>query len=51
MPIPSSKINQDIQRERQKCTFNVKELTNYLDGGSDKTIERKTLGKSLSIIH
>ncbi|CAG4983899.1 unnamed protein product [Colias eurytheme] len=37
----ASKINTDLQRERDNCTFNVKELTNLLDGGPQKTEERK----------
>ncbi|KAF9423218.1 hypothetical protein HW555_001287 [Spodoptera exigua] len=34
-------INKDLIRERAKCTFNVTELTYFLDGGKDKTLERK----------
>ncbi|CAG4983896.1 unnamed protein product [Colias eurytheme] len=36
-----TKINPDLQRERDNCTFNVTELTNLLDGGAQKTEERK----------
>lgn len=36
--------NEDIERERQKCTFNITELTHFLDGGIEKTKERKELG-------
>ncbi|XP_045509521.1 probable peroxisomal acyl-coenzyme A oxidase 1 [Colias croceus] len=36
-----TKINPDLQRERDNCTFNVTELTNLLDGGPQKTEERK----------
>lgn len=49
MPALSSKTCEDIQRERRKCSFNVKELSNYLDGGPEKTAERKRLGKNLNL--
>ena len=39
------KVNEDLVRERAKCTFNVEELTYFLDGGKDKTLERKERGK------
>ncbi|XP_047019172.1 probable peroxisomal acyl-coenzyme A oxidase 1 [Helicoverpa zea] len=35
------KVNEDLVKERAKCTFNVEELTFFLDGGKDKTLERK----------
>ncbi|KAJ8736601.1 hypothetical protein PYW08_007257 [Mythimna loreyi] len=35
------KVNEDLVKERAKCTFNVEELTYFLDGGKDKTLERK----------
>ncbi|XP_026319430.1 probable peroxisomal acyl-coenzyme A oxidase 1 [Hyposmocoma kahamanoa] len=38
----STKVNPDLQRERDKCTFNVTELINLIDGGEDKTAERKS---------
>ncbi|XP_041975385.1 probable peroxisomal acyl-coenzyme A oxidase 1 [Aricia agestis] len=34
-------INKDLQRERDNCTFNVQELICLLDGGAEKTEERK----------
>ncbi|XP_060808800.1 probable peroxisomal acyl-coenzyme A oxidase 1 [Amyelois transitella] len=37
----SAKVNPDLQRERDKCTFNVTELTNLIDGGVQNTEERK----------
>ncbi|KAG6460350.1 hypothetical protein O3G_MSEX011938, partial [Manduca sexta] len=37
------KVNEDIQRERNKCDFNVEELTNYLDGGVEVTRKRREL--------
>ncbi|XP_047519876.1 probable peroxisomal acyl-coenzyme A oxidase 1 [Pieris napi] len=36
-----TKVNTDLQRERDNCTFNITELTNILDGGAQKTAERK----------
>ncbi|XP_054268638.1 probable peroxisomal acyl-coenzyme A oxidase 1 isoform X2 [Macrosteles quadrilineatus] len=41
--MPSSKVNEDIQRERENCSFDVSELTNFLDGGPEKTKERKEM--------
>jgi len=38
------KVNEDLQKERLKCTFNTEELTNFLDGGADKTLNRRNLG-------
>ncbi|CAK1544436.1 unnamed protein product [Leptosia nina] len=35
------KINEDLQRERDKCSFNITELTTLIDGGPDKTEARK----------
>ncbi|XP_026758677.2 probable peroxisomal acyl-coenzyme A oxidase 1 [Galleria mellonella] len=37
----NTKVNPDLQRERDKCTFNVTELINLIDGGVQKTEERK----------
>ncbi|KAK9505625.1 hypothetical protein O3M35_009632 [Rhynocoris fuscipes] len=37
------KVNEDLQRERNKGTFNPEELTNLLDGGAEKTKERREL--------
>ncbi|CAG9855181.1 unnamed protein product [Phyllotreta striolata] len=34
------KVNPDLLRERNKCTFDRLELTHLLDGGADKTEER-----------
>lgn len=38
----STKINPDLLKERSKCTFEPKELTHFLDGGEQKTLERKS---------
>lgn len=37
-------INADLLKERQRCTFNTLELTHLLDGGEEKTKERKNRG-------
>ncbi|XP_022915165.2 acyl-coenzyme A oxidase 1 [Onthophagus taurus] len=34
-------MNEDLRRERERCTFNPQELTHLLDGGKEKTEERK----------
>ncbi|KAF2885800.1 hypothetical protein ILUMI_20383 [Ignelater luminosus] len=34
-------VNADLLKERQTCTFNTSELTYLLDGGEEKTNERK----------
>lgn len=39
------KCNEDIERERKKCSFDPLELTYLLDGGHEKTRERKERGK------
>lgn len=39
-----STINKDLQRERKKCTFKPEELTHFLDGGIQKTIDRRESG-------
>ncbi|KAI5753506.1 hypothetical protein M8J77_000787 [Diaphorina citri] len=40
--IPST-VNVDLANERKKCTFNPVELTYFLDGGEEKTRERREL--------
>lgn len=40
------KVNEDLQRERDKCTFDVNELTFLYDGGEEKTIQRRSRGES-----
>jgi hypothetical protein len=39
------KCNEDIERERKTCSFDPLELTHLLDGGPEKTRERKERGK------
>ncbi|KAK9889088.1 hypothetical protein WA026_004361 [Henosepilachna vigintioctopunctata] len=41
MTTNNNKINADLLKERAKCTFNPKELTHFLDGSEQKTLERK----------
>lgn len=41
------KVNEDLQRERESGTFNTEELTNLLDGGKEKTQERRELGEKI----
>lgn len=44
-----TKVNPDLQRERDKCSFNITELTNLLDGGAAMTEERRRRGNYSSI--
>lgn len=37
--------NPDLKKERQNCPFNKEEITFLLDGGKEKTDERRQLGK------
>ncbi|GJQ68204.1 hypothetical protein Trydic_g10752 [Trypoxylus dichotomus] len=39
--MPSVKINEDLRKEREKCSFDPIELTYLIDGGKEKTAERK----------
>ncbi|XP_045524900.1 probable peroxisomal acyl-coenzyme A oxidase 1 [Pieris brassicae] len=41
------KINEDLQRERDKCTFKIAELTTLIDGGRDRTDARREREKVL----
>ena len=43
--IPFKDVNADLARERKSASFNVQELTHFIDGGSDRTKRRKELGK------
>lgn len=38
-------MNEDLKGERKKCSFNVEELTNFLDGGANFTESRRNMGK------
>jgi hypothetical protein len=46
-PVVPGKVNEDLQRERQKCSFDNLELTHYLDGGVEKYKDRKERGQNL----
>ena len=37
-------INPDLQEERDRSSFNVTELTHFIDGGIEKTRKRKKIG-------
>ena len=39
-----TKINEDLQREREKCIFDPEELTHLLDGNATKTAQRRETG-------
>lgn len=41
----NDQVNEDLQRERSKCNFNVEEITHYLDGGADATNKRRDIGE------
>ncbi|KAI5632452.1 acyl-CoA oxidase domain-containing protein [Phthorimaea operculella] len=44
------KVNEDLQKERNRCSFNVEELTNFIDGSAKETADRrKSENKILSI--
>jgi len=44
------KCNEDLERERRKCSFDPLELTHLLDGSSEKTRERKERGKWIKML-
>lgn len=48
--IPST-INADLTSERKKSTFDPLELTHFLDGGEEKTKERRDLGMHLILMY
>ncbi|CAH2049995.1 unnamed protein product, partial [Iphiclides podalirius] len=39
----AKKVNEDLQRERARCDFNIEELTNFLDWGPQYTDRRRKL--------
>lgn len=41
-------VNEDLRKERKTYTFNLEELTYFLDGGVEKTEKRRKLGKHYS---
>lgn len=46
----SKPVNEDLAKERRSCTFNIEEVTNILDGGKDKTLQRKKIGNCFYIL-
>jgi len=40
----NQKVNEDLHKEREMCTFNLEELTNFLDNGVKNTEKRRKLG-------
>lgn len=38
------KVNEDLRRERTTCTFNLEELTHFINDGAKNTERRKNLG-------
>lgn len=47
----SVNVNADLVRERSKASFDISELTTYLDGGKEGTELRKKIGKFLQTTH
>ena len=43
--VSRSLVHPDLERERQNCPFSQEELTNFLEGGPEKTAERRSLEK------
>lgn len=39
-----SVVNEDMQKERDNCCFSIQEMTEFIDGGPDKTRARKERG-------
>lgn len=38
------RVNEDLLKERRKCTFDVEELTHFIDGGEQATKDRREVG-------
>ena len=38
-----SQVQPDLEKERQNCPFSQEEVTNLIDGGAEKTAERRSL--------
>lgn len=43
----NKEVNKDLVKERKNATFEIVELTNFLDGNKEKTNRRKELGDYL----
>ena len=41
----ATKMNPDLQKERNNATFDPEEITNILDGGKGMTERRRELGR------
>lgn len=41
-------VNPDLAKERLKCNFNIEEVTYIIDGGKEKTLQRKKIGEFYS---
>lgn len=37
-------VNEDLRKERSTCTFDLEELTNFLDDGAENTEKRRNFG-------
>lgn len=44
MPATKKTINPDLDKERQKCTFDVEELARYWHGDQNKLNEKRARG-------
>lgn len=44
-----NKVNKDLQKERDKCTFDVQEMITFVDGGRERTLERRQRGEIVVI--
>ena len=45
MSFGNLEMNPDLAKERLNCPFSKEELTNLIDGGPDKTAERRRVEK------
>lgn len=44
MPATKKTINPDLERERQKCSFDIEELARYWYGDQNKLDEKRARG-------
>lgn len=51
MPTTKKTINPDLEKERQKCTFDVEELARYWIGDQNKLDEKRARGKFLHLFY
>ncbi|KAJ0182750.1 hypothetical protein K1T71_002119 [Dendrolimus kikuchii] len=42
-----AEVNSDLKNEREKCSFNIRELTEFFDGGPEITLSRKDRERAL----